>query len=203
MVLLISNNGRSLWVAAAGDYGPGGQQCRDEQLLGTRLLARIIIRGWVRLLFGLLLGFSVQKGDKGGLNGWRGGARDGHGVEERWVRAPATGLWVCVSMCVLYTIYILYSMRTSGWKFITATAASDSMYIYLHVERIFYITFGRTPQRPCRMTRFVHGIPCVYAYKCCIMLSSVTRSQQRGSRLLRYTYVSAAYACTRERVDRG
>jgi len=104
MVLLISNNGRSLWVAAAGDCGPGGQQCRDEQLLGTRLLARIIIRGWVRLLLGLLLGFSVQKGDKGGLNSWRGGARDGHGVEERWVRAPATGLSVCVR--IIYNIYI-------------------------------------------------------------------------------------------------
>jgi len=85
MALLISNNGRScIWVAAAGDYRPGGQQCRDEQLLGTRLLARIIIRGLVQFLLGLLLGFSVQKGDQGGLNCEGGGyTRDGHGVEER------------------------------------------------------------------------------------------------------------------------
>jgi len=77
MVLLISNNGRSICVAAAGDYRPPGQQCRDERLLGTRLLARIIIRGWIQLLLGLLLGFSVQKGDQGGLNGKGGGY-------ERW-----------------------------------------------------------------------------------------------------------------------
>jgi hypothetical protein len=73
MVLLISNNGRSRGVAATGDYRLGGLRCRDEQLRGTRLLARIIIRRWVQLLLGLLLGFSVQKRDRGGpggLDGW-------------------------------------------------------------------------------------------------------------------------------------
>jgi len=92
-------------AAVVRDYRPGGQQCQDEQLLGTRLLARIIIRGWVQLLLGLLLGFLVQKGDQGGLNGEGGGyARDGHGVKERWVRAPATRSYVCV-LCAIY-IYL-------------------------------------------------------------------------------------------------
>lgn len=103
--------------------------------LGTRLLARIVIRGWVQLLLWLLLGFSVQKGDKGGLNGWRGEC-------ERWTwsgremgsctRHRAVYVYVCVRI-----IYI-YIMRTSGWKFITAAAASDNM-LYTYMRSVYFI----------------------------------------------------------------
>lgn len=79
-----------------------------------------------------------------------------------FVHPPPGCVYVCAcAYCIQYIhIYVFYSMRTSGWKFITAAAASDSMlYTYvLHAERIFYITFGRIPQRP-RVTRFVHDIP--------------------------------------------